>query len=374
MKEHSRVLVYVIAALLLVAGRGGAQEEEATADAETGSGKQKTQYAVVPGPFYSPSLGWGLMVIPMAMYPADRADTVSPPSMTAVFVLATENGSTVYGMGQKLYLDEDRWRITGGLGYGSVNQRFYGIGASDADNYIDMTMEARGFLLQGLRQLWTNVYGGMLVQYRQARFRGDNELMDRLLELAGLNYDYSRNIVPGIRFEYDSREDQFAPRSGMHVAVQVRGSTQDLGSTDAYLRSSLAYSQYATLWGDTDHVLAWNADVEAGSGDVPFDEYPDLGGSSALRGYVAGEFKDRNLVSMQAEYRWQAGRKFGLSGFAGIGKVFPAWDMIDDERWLPSGGFGFRYLVIPERRVNARLDLAWGRQGGTFYFSVGESF
>ena len=139
-------------------------------------------------------------------------------------------------------------------------------------------------------------------------------------------------------------------------------------------RMGVAYSQYLTLWDDPRHVLAWQATVETGFGNVPFDEYPDLGGQKALRGYVKGEFTDKNMAAVQAEYRWNAWKRLGFTAFGGTGKVFPTWNEIDDARLLWAGGVGLRYLVIPERRMNARLDFAWGELGPNVYFSVGEAF
>jgi hypothetical protein len=35
-------------------------------------------WTVVPGPFYNPNVGTGLLVMPMVVYPADSEDKVSP--------------------------------------------------------------------------------------------------------------------------------------------------------------------------------------------------------------------------------------------------------------------------------------------------------
>ena len=81
------------------------------------------------------------------------------------------------------------------------------------------------------------------------------------------------------------------------------------------------------------------------------------------------------MLAMQAEWRWSnVWRALGLVLFAGAGKVFPGWDEVGPASWLPSAGLGMRYTLIEDRRMNARIDFAWGKEGGTFYFSVGEAF
>jgi len=334
----------------------------------------QVRYAVVPGPLYSPSLGWGLMVIPMMTFKVDPADEVSPASSFSAFLLGTENNSFVAGIGPKLYLCEDTWRLSGSAGYGRVKEKFYGIGATDPDQYVDMTSEMILGKVEALYRAYPSVFVGPSLQYRQVRFDGDDPTADQVLEAAGLNSEYEHNVAPGLVAQFDTRDDQVAPGKGVFIDTNIRYSSEALGSSSSYERVGLACSQYLTLWNDPRHVLAMQGSIETGFGDVPFDEYPDLGGQKALRGYVKGEFTDKNMAAVQAEYRWNAWKKVGLTAFGGVGKVFPAWDEIGDARWLPSGGVGVRYLIIPERRMNARLDFAWGELGPNFYFSVGEAF
>ena len=149
---------------------------------------RQVDYAVVPGPLYSPSLGWGLMVIPMATFQEDPAETVSPASSMSAFLLFTENDSFVAGIGPKLYLREDTWRLSGGLGYGNVQQKFYGIGATDPDEYVSMSSEVGMVQAQALYRVWTNTFVGPSLQYSRNRFRGEDAAADAVLAAAGLNY------------------------------------------------------------------------------------------------------------------------------------------------------------------------------------------
>jgi hypothetical protein len=84
-----------------------------------------------------------------------------------------------------------------------------------------------------------------------------------------------------------------------------RSPSPSWGSTSSYARISANYAQFHALDVRGAHVLAWNAVAEAGFGDVPFDEYPDIGGNKALRGYIRGQFTDKNMVS-SVEWRWTA--------------------------------------------------------------------
>jgi hypothetical protein len=356
----------------------GAEEQggDAPADAREKSkgGGHNFAFTVVPGPTYNPSLGWGLMLIPLAMYDVDPEDKVSPGSTTGLFGMATGNGSWAAGFQQKLYLRQDSWRLKAMAGVVSVNQRFYGYGGNPGSNFINMTMEAGFATAEGLYKVLPGGFAGLQLAYRQSRFVGQGANSGAILEAAGINQTWVRNFLPALRFDYDTRDAQTAPWSGLLVESTFKGASEELGSSNSYTRISVIYSQFHALDPGKHHVLAWNVNVQGGFGDVPFDEYPDVGGHKALRGYLRGQFTDKNMVTAQVEWRWGFWNRIGTVVFAGVGKVFPAWDELRVAELLPSVGFGLRYAAIPERRMNARLDFAWGKEGGTVYFSVGEAF
>jgi hypothetical protein len=62
---------------LLGAGRANADE-------------RKASFAVVPGPFYNPNQGLGVMLMPIVMFHPSADDTVSPPSIAPIFGLAAQ--------------------------------------------------------------------------------------------------------------------------------------------------------------------------------------------------------------------------------------------------------------------------------------------
>jgi len=309
------------------------------------------------------------------MYDVDPEDKVSPGSTTSLVGMLTSNRSWIAGLGQKLYLSQDHWRLKANLGFVSVNQRFYGYGGNETGAYVNMTMEAVFALAEGLYQIFPHGYAGLQLSYRQSRFLGKDAQADAVIEAAGINRTWDRNLLPGLRFDYDSRNLQTAPWSGLLTAFTLTGASEALGSTNSYASLSVIYSQFLALDAKKRNVLAWNVNVQGGFGDVPFDEYPDIGGNKALRGYIRGQFTDKNMLTTQVEWRWGPyWHRIGSVVFAGVGKVFPAWNKFGSQAWLPSGGFGLRVAAIPERRMNARLDFAWGKEGGTIYFSVGEAF
>jgi hypothetical protein len=67
-------------------------------------------------------------------------------------------------------------------------------------------------------------------------------------------------------------------------------------------------------------------------------------------------------------------KRIGAVAFAGVGEVMPSLNALTFENLLPSGGVGLRYVLAEQNHVALRFDVAWGREGGQFYLTVGEAF
>lgn len=109
-------------------------------------------------------------------------------------------------------------------------------------------------------------------------------------------------------------------------------------------------------------------------GDVPFYDLCLLGQFQDLRGYETGQYRDRSLLTAQAEYRAELWWRFGMTAFAGLGEVAPAFDAFSADDVLPSAGVGLRFTLAARNHVNLRVDYAWGKRSNALYISVGEAF
>lgn len=104
---------------------------------------------------------------------------------------------------------------------------------------------------------------------------------------------------------------------------------------------------------------------------VPFYLLPTLGGSRSLRGYEDYRFRDRNLLLLNAEYRW---RVFGaLDGaiFYDGGKVEPRFRDLDITHLKSSYGLGFRFHSGDTTVF--RLDIGRSREGTRVLVSLSDA-
>lgn len=101
-----------------------------------------------------------------------------------------------------------------------------------------------------------------------------------------------------------------------------------------------------------------------------------------MRGYYLGRFRDRHFIGAQVEYRFLPlpfpentfWRRFGAALFLGTGTVFPGPDLPPVSDFVLAGGAGLRFLLFPDKDVYTRVDVAFTREGPTFYVLIGEAF
>ena len=75
-------------------------------------------------------------------------------------------------------------------------------------------------------------------------------------------------------------------------------------------------------------MLAYDLYICDTGGAPPFYGECIYGTANELRGYTAGRYIDRHMITTQLEYRLALPKRFGVAAFAGIGEVFPGASQI----------------------------------------------
>lgn len=329
------------------------------------------QLVVVPVPGYSPQLGWSL-TLGGAWYLDEESDGGPPPSVIGAFAFGSENGSTAYGAGGMFHLKDDRFRVSAGLGHLDVEYRFYGIGneVNSQGLALDIQQTAPAAFATLTGRVWKKLYLGAGFLWSDVETRPKLTLVDDVipdfdpvieLEMAAL-------MIP---IEWDSRDHNVFPRDGWHIKSNVILYREEVGSDFDATTISLGVNRYIPV--RDDDVFALRAYLRSASGDAPFFLLSSFGGSTDLRGYPSGRYRDRMMYAVQGEYRWQFHRRWIATGFAGVGEVADDWNGFG-KNYLPAGGLGLRFVVSEEHRVSLSADIAAGEDGYEFYFGVNEAF
>ena len=146
--------------------------------------------------------------------------------------------------------------------------------------------------------------------------------------------------------EADTRNYPSRPTRGGDYRVAFSAfDDRDLG-TYSFRQLEGEASQFIPILHDNWTIALRGRVAASGTSDgnvVPLYLLPTLGGSRSLRGYDDYRFRDRNLLLLNAEYRW---RVFGaLDGalFYDAGKVAPRFGDLDLTHLKTSYGLGFRF-------------------------------
>lgn len=327
---------------------------------------------VIPIAFSNPTIGSGVGGAARWRYRLDEEAEISHTTLGAGWAGAD---GWIAGLQQRTFLKEDQWRINGVLGLYDVTRPFYGVGydAGERGDYIDLDQAGFLFAPEALVRLGKNLHMGLRYRLLQVETTSNSSEISSggMFNIPGEEQDgISSGIGPTLTLE--SRDSKYGPSSGALLDIVSLHADQNLGSDFNYQTLKTEYSHYVTV--GEEQVLALGLTGCFTSGDVPYYDLCAFGQKSILRGYVAGQYRDRTMVSAQLEYRGQFYGRWGLVGFAGVGEVAPSMDELNGEDLLPSYGGGVRLMVSRKERINVGIDYAVGKDDYAFYLRYGEAF
>ena len=345
------------------------------------------EWVIAPIPVNSPAIGAGLAWVAGYVTPLSKDDKVSPPSMFGAGGLFTNNGSRGTAIGTKLYLKEDKYRLTFAAAHASINFDLFGVGklSGDRGSSIPINMKGSGFFTEPLFRIRKGVYFGARAQYRSLRLSIDDDLESNpptdiadIVEVTRNNLFRQRTVSAGPRFQWDTRDDKFYPRRGVFLDTGIDFFAKAIGSKFTYQYYKAALNKYIGL-GDHQVIAIRGMGCAAAGDQVPIYDLCLFGFQNDLRGYSAGRYQDRRMFATQAEYRFTIPKKgfvgrFGLVAFGGVGGVGPKFTEIDFSDMLPAGGGGLRFRLTKKNPINFRIDYGVGKTGGTLIVGVAEAF
>lgn len=182
-------------------------------------------------------------------------------------------------------------------------------------------------------------------------------------------------LQTGAFLEIDYRDQPNNPRSGGRYATSWT-SFQDrkLGQYD-FDQYDAEVSQYFPFFNQRRvFVIRGKTTLTntAAGQEVPFFMQPTLGGSEDLRGFREYRFRDRNMVVLNAEYRWEAFSGLDLAAFADAGQVAARASDIRFSDFEKAYGVGFRFNTA--KGVFLRMDVGLSREGQRLFMKFGHVF
>jgi len=334
--------------------------------------ESRGSFVAAPLPIVSPALGAGVIPVLGYIFSFTKEDKISPPSVVGAAGLITDNGSRGFLIGTQLYMKENRYEVDAAFANGNLNYDLYGgdflHGLRGAK--LPLKQDGRVFFGEGMRNVGHKVFIGPRVWIGSSvvTIRHENNEVMAPPDL-GL---HSELVALGVIATRDTSTNRFYPTHGSFFNITGDFFTQALGSKYSFQAYRLTFSKYVSL--SERQVLAYNAFVCLTGGTPPFYGNCIYGANNELRGYTAGRYLDRYMLTTQLEYRLTLPKRFGIVAFGGLGGVIPGDRQPRKSHFLPDIGAGLRYELSKKYHVNLRLDAAQGNGENTWAMGIGEAF
>ncbi len=330
---------------------------------------KKFDFSILPGPHFSSDTGFGIGIMGMGLYRADRRDTTAQMSDVAIFGDITTKSSYTVGVFGTHFFPYGRGRIEYDVSANYFKENFWGMGYEMGNDDSNEGMMKRWKIAAKANFLWQvvrNVYVGPSFTYDYAHV---NEI-DRPELLDGQDGNVW-NLGVGFTIAYDTRDIITRPTRGVYATVSQLFHPKFMGSGYAYTTTDFRFNTYAKLWRGA--VLGGDLRGTLNFGDPSWATMSLLGNSSTMRGYYKGRYRDKHKMEAQVELRQHIWKRNGVVVWAGVGTVFGKFSAIHFDRLLPNWGFGYRWEF--KKNGNVRLDYGFGKSGiQGFVFNINEAF
>jgi hypothetical protein len=352
--------------------------DQGAPDEKKDEGKEKRpsrgSFVVAPLPTSSAALGTGVIPVLGYIFPFSESDKVSPPSTIGATGLFTNDGSRGFALGGQLFFKENRYQVTAGYAHGNLDYDIYGPGIfTGTELKLPLKQTGQAFFGEVLRRLWWQFFLGPRF------FNGSSDITLNASNVGSIPVPPDLGIHTtlrsvGFHLKRDTRPNHFYPTAGTLTDLASDFFSQSIGSKYSFQSYKLTFNKYYSL--TKNQVLAFGSYFCGVGGQPPFYGNCIYGAQNQLRGYTAGRYFDRYMMTSQLEYRLALPLRLGLVAFGGIGGVIPGQDqfLIRNSYFLPSGGGGLRFELSKKYHVNLRADLGYGKDGHTFGLGVGEAF
>ncbi|TVP15678.1 BamA/TamA family outer membrane protein [Shewanella sp. KCT] len=331
----------------------------------------------LPTAYYTPEKKFGVGLLMVGLYKTDGASPEEQPSSLVLNSFVSMNNSYGVEVENMTFFNGGKQRLQLGLELHNEASVYYGRGIADGNidsNHHEFDEQLYSFTPRWMTLVADNYFVGVGADFTYAsadkftRVEGDIPLPSDGI----LPSNFSSGLV--VTSIYDSRDYRLNATKGW--LLQLDAGLYQNSEYDSFAKYDLELANYidlstTSLLSQMPGLIAWQVQGHFTSGDVPWNMLPDLGGSSAMRGYIKGRYRDKQMMMGQVEYRLPIFQRYGMVFWGGVGSVADKVSDLNDEL-LTSYGTGFRFKI--KDNINLRLDVGVGENETNFYLNVNEVF
>lgn len=336
--------------------------EEAAKIGESKTGFNTGSFIFAPIPIKSPSIGSGLVAVGAYLFKTDKE---SDTSFLGLSGFRTDNGSEGVGLASTISWDSNRWTIGVIAGVVDITYDFYI--PNSGGRTVSLQQDARLINLKGIYGITDSFFAGLDFRYLDTTVSFSSPI-----GTPGADVDLE-TIMIGPTLEWDTRDDTIYPTTGSHVSFSSLHGFVLNGADREYHKTVFKYDRYFPLFDSA--VFASRFAACDASGRTPFFDLCSVGGTDNFRGFPFGELLNKNLLSIQVEYRGRLSKRFGYTVFAGAGGVASSIGDFNSTSFEAAGGLGLRYRLSKKVPMDFSFDAAINSNGETTtYISIGQRF
>jgi hypothetical protein len=331
-----------------------------------------TGFLPLPIIITEPALGAGLGLAALFFHPPkeeaheDVATDFVLPSISAVAGAYTSNESWFVGGGHFGTFKRDTIRYTGGVGYASINLKYYPFEGTPSDD-MGLKFNSEGlFLTNELLFRWRNTHWfvGLEQQFLSIDSAFD---LSELAPVDPVELDIKSSFV-GLTARYEDVDSIFTPSRGLKFRLSYERYGEAIGGdfdANKIWTNVYKYFQIGKKWN-----LGLRADGQFTNGDIPFFLLPYID----LRGIPMLRYTGDNVIVGETEARWQFHRRVSLVGFMGIGWAAESVSDFNDVPSRVTKGLGIRYYAARKLGMHAGIDVAKGPEDTYYYLTFGSAW
>ncbi|MBN8822492.1 MULTISPECIES: BamA/TamA family outer membrane protein [unclassified Spirosoma] len=348
---------------------GQSQTRQSITVADTAKETHRFHFIPLPVVFYTPETHVAYGALGVFLF---RTDSTARTSNLDFAVIHTQNAQTVVEPTYTIFTRHEKYLIRGFFLYADFPELYYGIGPGTTDNQEELISYKS---LRAYNRFLRKVKPGWFVGVQQQYFKtfdvsrsSDRQVPAQTL-IGGLG-----SVVNGVGVAsiVDTRDNIYSPIRGWYADVSFMDYEKWMGTEFDFTNYLFDIRHYHSLSPKT--VLAGQFYLNLNVGEVPFKQAATLGGSSLLRGYYNGRYRDNNALIFQAELRQRLIGRFGGVVFASVGDVAHKPNEFAISDLKPTGGAGLRFMISRKEHVNVRFDAAVGNHTHGFYVNISEAF
>lgn len=308
------------------------------------------------------------------IFKTSKKDLNLRTSTMPLLLLYTLKDQILAGIGANIFLPKEKYIIRFENTYSRFPDKFWGIGNNTPASAEESYTFNQFFINPAIsRKVQRNLFAGLGIEYQHVfnikYDSGGNFEEDKVIGI----YNETEYSVFGLSalITYDSRNHAYTPNKGSLFRVRYSTFNQTRASDYNFQSLDIDFRKFIQL--APRHILAVQYYGLMTFGDVPYRNLAQLGGSMMMRGYYQGRYRDKMIMSAQAEYRFPVVWRFGAVAFASAGQVADNMSQFNFPRMHYAAGAGVRFSVLPSENFNLRVDAAYGDRWNV-YVLLTESF